>query len=178
MGAVMNNELQSGFSKEIFLAMEVDKASKSRKFPRLKCFARLIRDNLHIEALSRQEWLLLADFLDGTHRGHPGHKNDKEQKSQDDIKRAELFAAYSDKIGRTGALEKLAKREKLQDIRSIEKAIKRGIKYLQEDIEKLQKEADKYKKLSDLARENHEKQFSQLSDLLDPHKINAITLGK
>lgn len=136
IGPVFDDEAdRKRASKEIRSAIAADKGN--RKFPPLKTVSFLIEHN-RLNILSQDETKELADFLAGIHRGKRGEKKDRDQQRQDDIDRANLFCQYIQETGsRNTALEKLLTREKLKETRSIERAISRGLKYMEEDEQAL-----------------------------------------
>lgn len=167
--------MKTGFSKEIEAAMEVDRAGKSRKFPRMKAIARAIRDDIHLEALSREDWLLLADFLDGKHRGDRGHSAGVAQQREDDISRVELLKAFLDKgVDEKEAFEMLADREKV-DISTARKAVKRGLVYLEEDVKALREEAERFERFHKMMKEEEERKYTSLADLVNPRLSESLS---
>ncbi|AJE03436.1 hypothetical protein [Geobacter pickeringii] len=173
-GATGGVLMKSVFSKEIEAAMEVDRTSKSRKFPRIKAIALAIRKDVHFDALSREDWLLLADFLDGKHRGDRGHTTGEAQQREDDIGRVELLRSFIDRgVEETEAFERLAERERI-DISSARKAVKRGLVYMAEDVDALRKEAERIERWCKMMEEDEEKNYTPLTALIKSRPPGTI----
>lgn len=161
---------KSCFTKEIESAIKADKVN--RKFPSLKFTARAIREGHFYEMLSSEELSLLADFLEGKHRGHKGYKSDKSQQRQDDIERVKLLESYLEKgDNKTKAMEKLAAREKLESPRSAQRAVKRGLKYIAEDAAREKREAEKRLMLAKIKEEIIKEKYISLRDLASPQAL-------
>jgi hypothetical protein len=120
----------------LIVAAEIEKAVEAdcsnRKFPPMPITRSLIMWN-RLDILPDAVRQNLADFLGGQHRGKRGEKADADATRQDDIARVGLYMDFLKTMDRTQTLEKICEREKLKDIRSVERSLRRGFEYMEAD---------------------------------------------
>lgn len=129
------------FAAEIEAAAQAD--ANERKFPPLLEVSCTIRQATYgvdsLAGIPATEWRMLADYLAGKHRGKKGKKTGEdspEQYREIDIGRATKFLTYRESgMSRPEAIAQLLREERLSDSRSIERSVKRGESYLEQDIE-------------------------------------------
>lgn len=137
--------------KEIDEAIISDK--RNRKIPPMKYVPILLRsEHIPIEITYN-----LSKFLSASHRRKRGETLEREQQRLDDIERVIICAnLMNEGYSYPEAIEALERREKI-DIRSVERAIERGSKYLEEEIEGLEKKKEKpEKRFEELAKKEQE----------------------
>lgn len=136
-GVSDHSDIKQSMLDEINNAIAAEQSKKKRLPP-----MPVIAQNLTCLGLFLQDEELekLEKVLNGEYRGKPGIKNDALQTKKDDIERTCIY--FRDKSPRNydNNISKLARKEKI-DIRSVQRAIKRGVKYIREDIENEVKEA-------------------------------------
>lgn len=117
---------------ELSAAIAADR--KNRKFPPMETMAWLLSSGLLPEA----EKTLLADFIAGKHRGKKGEKSTQCESRNIDINRALDFSEYvQEGMSPTDAYQQVLLDENNNEdggnTRTIERGIKRGLTYLEED---------------------------------------------
>lgn len=129
------------FAAEIEAAAQAD--ANERKFPPLLEVSAAIRSAIlgadSLAGIPATEWRKLADYLAGKHRGKKGKKTGEdspEQCRQIDVGRTNNYLSYRESgMSRPEAIAQLLRQEKLSDIRSIERSLKKGESYLKQDLE-------------------------------------------